>query len=95
MQVNAVNSFACLYSSLGEDHMQLLVFVTDNGTPDGTGPLLFVKDHPLTALPGNPRSLEWRYFATIPQGDKMILDQGAEAQVRLQSEGFYIASRLV
>ena len=75
--------------------MQILVFVTDDGTPDGSGPLLFLRDHPLTALPDNPRSFEWRYFATIGPMDRMIADEGLEARSMLDADGYYIASRLV
>lgn len=75
--------------------MQVLVFVTDNGTADGTGPVLFLKDDPLSVLPANPRSLEWRYFATIGAQDQMIAVEGERALNRLNEDGFYISNRLV
>lgn len=75
--------------------MQLLVFVTDDGTAEGTGPLLFVENNPLSALPPNPRSLSWRYFATIAQDDTMFMSEGRAALPALARDGFYIANRLV
>ena len=75
--------------------MQLIVFVTDDGTPDGTGPLLFVENHPLSFLPANPRSLEWRYFATIAKDDTMFMAERAAGLPALAKDGFYIANRLV
>jgi hypothetical protein len=75
--------------------MQLLVFVTDDGTPMGTGPLLFVENNPPTSLPPNPRSLEWRYFATIAKEDTMFLSERTAGLPALAKDGFYIANRLV
>jgi hypothetical protein len=75
--------------------MQLLMFVTDDGTPEGSGPLLFVVDHPLAVLPPNPRSLEWRYFATIEKDDNLFLAEGEAGHSALAEDGFYISSRLI
>jgi hypothetical protein len=75
--------------------MQLLVFVTDDGSPDGSGPVLFVKDHPLAVLPPHPRSLEWRYFATIDNDDRLFLVEGDAGWDALAEDGFYISDRLI
>lgn len=75
--------------------MQLLVFVTDDGSPEGSGPLLFVESHPLSSLPPNPRSLEWRYFATIGREDVMFMSESATGLPALAKDGFYISNRLV
>jgi hypothetical protein len=75
--------------------MQLLVFVTDDGTENGTGPLLFIEDHPLTSLPENPRSLEWRYFATIGKEDSLFAAERLEGASALAADGYYIANRLI
>lgn len=75
--------------------MQLLGFVTDDGTPEACGPLLFVRNHPLAILPLHPRSLEWRYFATIGEGDTMFESDRMTALPALARDGFYIANRLI
>lgn len=75
--------------------MQLLVFVTDDGTPEGSGPLLFVENHPFSHLPANPRSLEWRYFATIGKDETMFLSDRAAGLPALARDGFYISNGLV
>ena len=74
--------------------MQLLVFVSDDGTADGTGPLLFLPAGPESALPRNPRSLEWRYFATIDEGDNLATSE-PDLKVALAAVGYYIAHRLI
>ena len=45
--------------------VKVLVFVTDDGTEAGTGPVLFLKDFATSALPAHPRGLVWKYFATV------------------------------
>lgn len=75
--------------------MLLNVFVTDDGTQNGTGPILFVLDVPEAALPPNPRSLDWRYFATIEDRDSLLSVDGVAAALAIADEGYYIAHRLV
>lgn len=53
--------------------MQVIVFVTDDGkSPEGTAPILYLHDNPASALPPHPRSLAWRYFATVPLEDGLF-----------------------
>jgi hypothetical protein len=75
--------------------MLVLVFVSDDGMPNGTGPIVFVRAEAGASLPANPRSLPWRYFATVTAGDAMILAEGEAATRALSEKGFYIANRLV
>ena len=75
--------------------MQLMVFVTDDGTSEGSGPILFVPDHPRASLPANPRSLEWRYLATIDDDDALFTAEGVGGISALAEDGFYIANRLI
>ena len=49
--------------------MNILVFVTDDGTEAGSGPVLFLKEFATSSMPANPRGLEWKYFATVNEGD--------------------------
>lgn len=74
--------------------MQLLVFVSDDGTADGTGPLLFLPASPEAALPPNPRSLEWRYFATINEDDNLATSEPS-LMGSLATHGYHIAHRLI
>ena len=75
--------------------IQLLVFVSDDGTGTGTGPILFLPSRPDAALPPNPRGMEWRYFATISDEDNLLGSDRTAALEAIGSEGFYIAQRLI
>jgi hypothetical protein len=76
--------------------MQVLVFVTDDGrSPEGTGPTLVVESSAATALPPNPRSLEWRYFATMESQDVMFGSEGARMRQNLARGKPHISNRLI
>ena len=76
--------------------MNLMVFVSDDGSPEGTGPIVIVPARTDAALPRNPRSFEWRYFATVTEGDSILNEsQHAECLRSIADEGHYIASRLI
>jgi hypothetical protein len=47
--------------------MNILVFVTDNGTEAGSGPVLFLEDFATSSMPPHPLGLEWKYFARVPK----------------------------
>ena len=74
--------------------MQLAVFVTDDGSPHGSGPMLFVEDPSSSDLPANPRSLGWRYFATIDEDDVLFMPERPRGLSALEEDGFYISDRL-
>lgn len=75
--------------------MRLLVFVTDDGSADGSGPLLFLPDHKTSVKPRHPRSLEWRYFATIDEIDNLFAVDGVVGRKSIEDRGHYIATRLL
>ena len=75
--------------------MRVLVFVTDDGTAAGTGPLLFLKDFPAAAMPEHPRSLNWRYFATVEESDELLGEDRPAIRRALAWDRPYIASRLL
>ena len=75
--------------------MQLNVFVSEDGTRNGTGPILFLPISPQAALPPNPRALEWRYFATIEDKDGLLAADREAALAAIEDDGFYIAHRLI
>jgi hypothetical protein len=75
--------------------MQLNVFVSEDGSDAGTGPILFLPISPNAALPPNPRSLEWRYFATIEDKDSLLANDREAALSAIEDDGFYIAQRLI
>ena len=72
--------------------MQILVFFSDDGTPNGSGPILFIQDHPSASLPPHPRDLQWRYHANIALDDEIFVAQGAEALEGLLRDGYYMTS---
>jgi hypothetical protein len=74
--------------------MQLLVFVTDDASPEGSGPTLFVAAEPGAMLPLNPRTLSWRYLATIDERDRIFDVHGRDAKQAIRSRGFFISNRL-
>lgn len=75
--------------------MQLLVFVTDDGRPNGTGPILFLPAAPEAALPPHPRSLTWRYFATVTEDDALLGEDKAAVLADIHEAGHHIANRIV
>ena len=75
--------------------MRLLVFVSDDGTPDGTGPTLFLPDHKTSVKPKHPRGMEWRYFATIAEEDNLFAIEARAGLQSIRERGHYIAQRLV
>lgn len=75
--------------------MNILVFVTDDGTPAGTGPILFLKDHSSASMPAHPRGLDWKYFATVAEGDKLLGDEKDDVLGALQDDVPFIAHRLL
>ncbi len=74
--------------------MQLLVFVTDDGNGGTTGPTLYVAEDKQATLPPNPRSLEWRYFATISDQDELLAHSPGALEVIAQ-EGHYMTNRMI
>jgi len=75
--------------------MGVHVFISDDGTASGTGPMLFLADEPKSVLPENPRALVWRYVATVAEGDSLLAVDGLEAQIALKTDGYFIANRLL
>ncbi len=78
------------------EHMQILMFVTDDGaSPEGTGPTLFVKDDPTAFLPAHPRGYSWRYFASVGLDDAMLLQQRSRIDTALGEIGWLTLPQLV
>jgi hypothetical protein len=75
--------------------MNVLVFVTDDGTEAGTGPVLFLKAFATAAMPTHPRSLEWKYFATVNERDELLGEDRAAIKSALQDDEPFIAHRLL
>jgi hypothetical protein len=75
--------------------MKVLIFVTDDGTDAGTGPVLFLKDFATSALPVHPRGLMWKYFATVDEQDDLLSDDLAAITAALGDDEPYIAPRLI
>jgi hypothetical protein len=76
--------------------MRILVFVTDDGnSPEGTGPVLYLRDSPEASLPPHPRSLEWRYFATMDSEDELVADRRPELLARLAQRQPYLCPELI
>ena len=72
--------------------MSVLLFVTDDGSERGTGPILFLAETPDAILPDNPRSLPWRYVATSSLNDRLL---DAEEKAGIEAHGFHVADRLL
>ena len=75
--------------------MLVMVFVTDDGSDDGSGPLLFMGEWRESALPPNPRDLEWRYFATVSLDDQMFGSERDKVRDTLLGGKPFISQRLV
>lgn len=74
--------------------MQVRVFVTDDGSPEGTGPIVFVPVGLNASLPANPRLMPWRYFATIGDRDRLFAVHGPNAADALLIRGYFMVSNL-
>lgn len=75
--------------------MKVLVFVTDDGTDAGTGPILFVKDFAGATLPPHPRALGWKYFATVAEDDELLGEDRLAIRSALENDDSFIAPRLL
>lgn len=75
--------------------MKILVFVTDDGTEAGAGPILFLRDLPSSVLPDHPRGLAWKYFATILEEDDLMGEDQAAIKAALADDEPFIAWRLL
>jgi hypothetical protein len=75
--------------------MNVLVFVTDDGTEEGSGPILFLKDFATAAMPAHPRALEWKYFATVTEADEVLGEDRAAIRLALEQDEPFIAYRLL
>ena len=75
--------------------MKVLVFVTDDATEAGTGPILFLKDFATSALPPHPRGLAWRYFATVNEDDALLGEDRDAIRQALEDDEPFIAARLL
>ena len=69
-----------------------MIFVTDDGSAEGSGPMLFVPEAADAVLPKNPRAYPWRYFATVSVSDGLVDHRAAEA---LASGKSYVSNRLI
>ncbi len=75
--------------------MKVLVFVTDDGTEAGTGPVLFLKDFATSAMPAHPRGLVWKYFATVLEDDELLGEDRAAINAALADDEPFVAPRLI
>jgi len=75
--------------------MNILVFVTDDGTEAGTGPVLFLKDLASSVHPPHPRSLTWKYFATVNEDDELLGEDRPAIKAALTDDEPFIALRLL
>jgi hypothetical protein len=76
--------------------MRVIVFVTDDGrSAEGTGPMLVLRDDPLSALPAHPRSLAWRYYATLSSADQLFSNEREAIERSLGAGEPFISKRLV
>jgi hypothetical protein len=74
--------------------MNLMMFVTDDGSSDGTAPMLFLPRTEDAVLPGHPRSLEWKYVATISEDDNLALAH-PDLMDSIDEVGFFVAHQLL
>jgi hypothetical protein len=75
--------------------MKVLVFVTDDGTEAGTGPILFVKDFATATLPPHPRALTWKYFATVDESDDLLGEDRDAIRAAIANDDSFVAPRLL
>ena len=74
--------------------MQVRIFVTDNGTSEGTSPVLYVEDRPGVSMPAHPKQGQWRYFATVRLTDPLLSLEAATLREKLAEGRPHIGDRL-
>ena len=74
--------------------MHLLVFVTDDGKGGTTGATLYLPQNAEASLPPNPRSLEWRYFATISDRDELLAHSPGAIEA-IEQHGYFVTNRII
>ena len=57
--------------------------------------MLYLRDNPESALPPHPRSLTWRYFATMPLRDLMFEAERADVEAALNAGRPFVSQRIV
>lgn len=78
--------------------MYVMVFFTveeDSATDRATGPRAFLEDSPHASLPKHPRSMHWRYFATVPLGDHLFDVERQAIEAAFADGRAYISQRLI
>ena len=75
--------------------MNILVFVTDDGTEAGTGPILFVKNFATSSMPAQPRGLEWKHFATVTEDNALLCEDHGAIKLALEQDKPFVAPRLL
>lgn len=76
--------------------MRILVFVTDDGQSlEGTGPIVYLIDAPAAILPRHPRSMQWRYFATMDSDDVILEEERPQLLAALERGKPFLSSRLI
>jgi hypothetical protein len=76
--------------------MRMLVFVTDDGiSPEGAGPRLVVEQGLDATLPAHPRSLNWKYFATVDLDDTLLAADRRHIGEARQAGQSFISPRLI
>lgn len=71
--------------------MELLVFITDDGTAEGGAPIMFLAGAQERELPGHPRGLGWKYVATISDLDNLTVAE-PDLRRRIDEVGYHIAN---
>jgi hypothetical protein len=76
--------------------MQVLVFVSDDGrSPETTGPTLILEDVATAVIPPHPRSMAWRYFATMQSEDALFGSEASAMNRALRKGKAFVSARLV
>jgi hypothetical protein len=76
-------------------NVHLLVFVTEDETGTGTGPIVYLPERADAALPPHPRSLSWRYFATVMESDTLVANDREAILSGIEQDGHFISKRMI
>jgi hypothetical protein len=74
--------------------MQVRIFLTDNGSTDGTPPVLYLEDRPGVIAPPHPTNGRWKYFATVKLGDPVLALEGDRLKAALAAGHHHIGEHL-
>jgi hypothetical protein len=72
-----------------------MIFVTEDERGSSTAPIVYLPERADAALPPHPRSMSWRYFATVMETDVLLGEDRSSVLDSIEQDGHCILQRMV